>query len=305
MGLVNKDTCLKYLFDYKDGKIAKGLGLNCNLDQYLVFKRGQFVPVLGGDNVGKTYWVTWYMLALSTQHGLKWGLWMDENSAGQVCRDLIQWYTGKKYELLTKTEIQESLDIVFQWFSFVDNSVPYKPNDLLSEFEKIDADGYFADPFNQLDHDMNYDSNIKFIRTLKRWCKNNKKTVYLSMHPVSVSGRKFYEYPKEHKWEFQPCIPNKSMAEGEKLFANMADDWINVHRLAKMESMKYFTMIDIDKVKDRDTGGSITMTDEPIMFYYNHGLGFLIDGVDPIQRRGEITIKPLLPNDKFDDGLPF
>ncbi len=35
----------------------------------------------------------------------------------------------------------------------------------------------------------------------------------------------------------------QSMAEGGKIFANMCDDWINVHRLTKLESMQYFTLI--------------------------------------------------------------
>lgn len=307
MALISKEECLQYLLDYKDGKIAKGLGIGCRMDNHIVFKRGQFVPVLGGDNVGKTYFITWYQLALSTHHGLKWGLWMDENSAGQVTRDLIQWYSGMRYEVLTKFQIEEYMNKVWEWFTFVDNRRPYKPSELLEVFEKIDADGYFIDPLNQLDHDMNYESNIKFIRTVKRWCKTNKKTVYLSMHPVTSVGRKGGEYPKEHMWEFQPRIPNKSEAEGGKIFANMADDWINVHRLTKMESMKYFTLVDIDKIKDRDTGGSVTMQDEPIMLFYNNGLGFTVDGVDPIKRDGNTNTKVTNALNFYDIGsqLPF
>jgi hypothetical protein len=291
--IVKNEDSLKYLFDYKDGKISKGLGIGCKLDEHIVFKYGQFVPVLGGDNVGKTYFMTWYMLCLSVRHGLKWGLWMDENSAGQVTRDLIQWYSGVKFEHLSKTQIEDYANTVWQWFTFVDNKQPYTPTELLGVFEKIDANGYFIDPFNQLNHDMNYESNIKFIRMLKRWCKNNRKTVYLSMHPVSATGRKSYEYPDAHMWAGQPCIPNKSMAEGGKLFANMADDWINCHRLTKLESMKYFTMIDIDKVKDRDTGGSVTMQDEPILLHYNNGLGFVIEGINPLRKEENKPISNL------------
>lgn len=306
MGLINKDECLKYLFDYKDGKIAKGLGIGCKLDEHIVFKRGQFVPVLGGDNVGKTYFMTWYMLSLSTQHGLKWGLWMDENSAGQVTRDLIQWYSGMRYEHLTKTQIEEHMHTVWNWFVFVDNRKSYTPDELLQVFETIEADGYFIDPFNQLNHDMNYENNIKFIRKLKRWCKIKQKTIYLSMHPVTASGRRGSVYPPNHMWEGQPSIPTKSDAEGGKIFANMADDWINVHRLTKMESMKYFTLIDIDKVKDRDTGGSVTMQDQPIMLFYNHGLGFTVDGVDPIKRTNENTNTSNSLNFlRVDNDLPF
>jgi len=303
--VLSRGSARKYLHDYKDGKIAQGLGIGCALDNHLRFKIGQYNGILGGDNVGKTYWMTWYMLSLTTNHKIKWGIWMDENSKGQVLRDLIQMYSGIPYKQLQHEKIDEYCDYLEDYFFFIDNRQPYKPEDLLKQFENIPADGYFIDPFNQLDHDMNYESNIKFIRSLKRWCKVNKKTAYLSMHPVTSSGRKISEYPKGHEWEGQPMIPNKSMAEGGKIFANMCDDWINVHRLTKLESMQYFTMIDIDKVKDKDTGGTQTMSNEPLMFYYNHGLGFTIEGVNPIVKHNEIKYKPLEQNSNFVDKLPF
>lgn len=302
--VLSNGSARKYLHDYRDGKIAQGLSIGCKLDDHLRFKVGQYNGVLGGDNVGKTYFMTWYMLSLTTNHKLKWGIWMDENSKGQVLRDLIQMYSGSPFKSLSHEEIDFYNDYLEDYFFFIDNRQQYKPHDLLKEFEAIPADGYFIDPFNQLDHDMNYESNIKFIRSLKRWCKLNKKTAYLSMHPVTASGRKISEYPKGHDWEGHPMIPNKSMAEGGKIFANMCDDWINVHRLTKMDSMQYFTLIDIDKIKDKDTGGSQSMSNDPLMFYYNHGLGFTIEGVNPI-RREKHEPKPLEPNNNFEDGLPF
>ena len=53
----------KYLQDYLDGKIAKGLGLDIPADENLVWKRNQMNIILGHDNVGKTYWILWYFLA--------------------------------------------------------------------------------------------------------------------------------------------------------------------------------------------------------------------------------------------------
>jgi hypothetical protein len=40
------------------------------------------------------------------------------------------------------------------------------------------------------------------------------------------------------------------------------------------------------------------------MFYYNHGLGFTIDAVNPIIREAQ-GLKPLEHNMNFDDKLPF
>jgi len=292
--ILEKGSANDYLHDYRDNKIAKGLGISMPLDENLRFKYGQFVGVLGSDNVGKSYFMLWYFLCLSVRHSLKWGIWMDENSKGQVMRDLIQIYSGVQFNKLTHDQINGYAFHIESYFTFIDNKQPYTPDELLAQFSLIQAHGYFIDPFNQLNHDMEYSANIKFIRKLKMWCKTNKRTVYLSMHPVTSAGRKAAEYQKGHEWEGQPSVPNKSMAEGGKLFANMADDWINVHRLTKLESMKLFTLIDIDNVKDKDTGGEPTMSNAPLMFHFNNGLGFVQNGYEGIPRNQKqpISIEP-------------
>ncbi len=48
-----KGDAIKYLIDYKNGKIQKGLGVDCILDDHLRFKRKQLNIILGHDNVGK------------------------------------------------------------------------------------------------------------------------------------------------------------------------------------------------------------------------------------------------------------
>ena len=46
--------------------------------------------------------------------------------------------------------------------------------------------------------------------------------------------------------------------------------------------MKYYTMISTEKIKDIDSGGSFTKIDQPLLFEFNSGLGFKINGVDPL-----------------------
>ena len=40
----------------------------------------------------------------------------------------------------------------------------------------------------------------------------------------------------------------------------------------------------VEKVKDMDTGGKHTALNDPIMFDFNSGLGFKVNGVDPLQK---------------------
>ena len=295
MAILKKGSDNKYLLDYKHDRIKKGLGIDCRLDDHLVFKRGQYVGVLGGNNVGKTYFMAWYFLCLTVKHGLRWALWMDENKKGRALRDLIQWYSGRPLKQLSDDEIIYYADIIEQSFFFVDNSKIYKTDDLLSILESVNPDGVLLDPFNQLDRPVGYSENITFIRGLKHWCKTKDITLYLTMHPKSESGRKSHEYPKGHDWEGQQQMPNKHNAEGGSIFSNMADDWINLNRFNKLESMKYYTMVDIDKVKDVDTGGSMTLNDFPIMCHFNRGLGFKIDGVNPLE---SVQNKPMITDYK-------
>jgi hypothetical protein len=61
--------------------------------------------------------------------------------------------------------------------------------------------------------------------------------------------------------------------------------------------MKYMTMIDVEKIKDRDSGGQQTELNQPLLFDYNFGLGFKIGGIDPLRQKDDLT--------KFNNFMPF
>lgn len=295
--ILNSGHSTKFLNDYRDGKIQKGLGLNIDLDNYILFKRKQLNIILGHDNVGKSYWFEWYMLALSSQHDLKWCIWMGENSSGQVMRDLIQMYSGRNYFDLEYKEIRRYEMKIEHWFKFVDNSKLYKPEQLLDIFNSIEVDGCFIDPFTGLDRGMTHADNYNFLNNARQFCNQTNKTIYLSTHPTSESGRTSMIYPPKHAWEGHLKPPLKAHIEGGKPFLNRCDDMIVIHRLVKHEGMKFETLIDVEKIKDRDTGGKQTELNVPLMFNYNYGLGFLNNGKDAIKRQNgiehKIEIKPL------------
>ena len=55
--------------------------------------------------------------------------------------------------------------------------------------------------------------------------------------------------------------------------------------------MKYTTLIDVEKIKDRDTGGKQTDINAPLNFEYNYGKGFKIGGIDSIKRGSKDPLK--------------
>lgn len=266
----------KNLLDYHDGKIKEGLGLGMlELDRHLRFKRGQLNVCLGHDNVGKTIWNLWYFLCLSSQHGITWTLYLAENKTWQALRDLIQMYAGKPFKELKKSEIMSYQAIIENWFTFVDNSRQYTPSDMIKLFEDQDTDAFFIDPFTALDREFTHGSNYQFLNRARQFTNNTGKTLYLSTHPVSDSGRSAGLYAKGHEWEGHIRPPMKSEVEGGKPYNNRVDDFYIIHRLIDHEGdMRYKTMLIVSKIKDHETGGRINHMNNPVLFDWNSGLGF-------------------------------
>lgn len=278
-----KGSHMQYLLNYKDGKIKMGLGIGTALDEHLRFKPRQLNIILGHDNVGKTYFTTWYFLTLSMHHNIRWCIWSGENNHGQIMRDMIQMLSGTDFKQLSYDEISMYSNRIEQYFDFVDNTQLYKPRDLLKLFSESDAHGCLIDPYTGLDRNMEYSETYRFLNDLRHFCNTTGKTVYINTHPISDAGRQGNIYPKEHHWAGHIKPPLKDHVEGGKPFNNRADDVIVLHRLVKHPDMQYYTLVGIEKVKDTDTGGKQTTLDQPILCEYNYGKGFRINGVDALK----------------------
>jgi hypothetical protein len=228
---------------------------------------------------------------------------MDENYQGKVMRDLIQMYAGKKFMDLTYNEVRRYETILENSFKFVDNTKRYTPDELLNIFDKAECDVHLIDPFNGLKTPMSYSSNYDVLNDLKHFTKNGK-TIYINAHPSSASGRRSAVYPEKHGWSGHVMPPLKSDIEGGKAFANKADDFLVVHRLTQHPDLWNYTMVEVVKIKDTDTGGKPTLLNEPMMMDYNFGLGFKVRGKDVIKRLTSPSTKAIVPNNSF-DNLPF
>ena len=280
MDLLNKSgSALQYLLDYKDGKIKHGLELGNGLDEYLKFKRKQINIILGHDNVGKTYWVNWYFLALALKHNLKFIIWSGENQHGQILRDLVQMYAGINFKNLTHDEIKVYSAYLEQFFTFVKNDKLHKPEELLNIFEQSGCDVALIDPFTGLDRQMNYEGNYQFMNAARQFVNRTGMTLYINTHPNTESGRSSNIY-SEGEFKGHLKSPLKDGIEGGKAFLNRCDDMIVIHRLIKHDVMKYVTWVSVEKVKDVDTGGKHTGLNDPVYCEYNYGMGFKVYGKD-------------------------
>lgn len=299
-----------YLEAFHEGRIAMGKGIGCDLDNFLRFKQGTFNMILGHDNTGKTYWRMWYYLVLSVKYGYRWCIWTGENEAGQIVRNLIQQYKGVDFKSLSISEVYRAEQEISQWFDFVDNSHLYKYGDLLKIFGDDDYKGCLIDPYTGLDRKFGHSDNYEFLNTTREWVNRTKVTIDVCTHPSTASGRMAAIYAKDHMWAGCLRAPYKADVEGGKPFGNRCDDFITVHRMLDSPTMKHFTLIYTQKIKDTETGGAITELDTPVLCEYNYGLGFKINGIDPLrdeQYLGEIKeAKPLPLNMDFDnEKAPF
>tara|TARA_R110002074_G_scaffold240506_3_gene412236 strand:+ start:3061 stop:3948 length:888 start_codon:yes stop_codon:yes gene_type:complete len=289
----NKGEHLDYLYKVRDGKLEKGLGIGCDLDDFLRWKKGQMNVLLGHDNVGKTFWFTFYALCLSLKHEIKWCIYSGENSTGQIIRDMIVMLSGSDLTELSYNEILRYSNRIEMYFDFVDNKKQYTPHELLEVFKQSDADSCFIDPITALNRSFQYSDTYEFLNDCRHFCNTTNKSVYICTHPVTESGRSGNLYPKGHQWEnhIKPCL--KSHCEGGKPYSNRSDDMIICHRLTSHPDMRYYTMIDIAKVRDTSTGGKQTNMNEPLLFEYNYGKGFLIGGKDPLKEYRGLKTKEL------------
>ena len=290
MSLLSKGSQLEYLTAYREGKIKKGLGINAPLlDQHLLYKKKELTIFLGHDNVGKTYFLTFYALCLALLHGIKWCIWSGENGHGQIYRDMIKMLSGRKFEELDLSEIRFYSNYLEQFFDFVDNRDLYKPDQLLTIFDKSGADACLIDPFTGLDRGYQWSDNYVFLNEARHFINSTGISLYINTHPVTSAGRS--TYPDNHTWAGHIKAPAKDEIEGGKAYINRCDNVCTIHRLTKHTEMKYYTLISVDKIKDQDTGGEQTMKDSPILAEFNAGLGFKIGGVEPL-RDIRKTIKP-------------
>lgn len=289
---------LQYLLDVKDGKIKQGLGVDCFLDEHLRFKPKQVNIILGHDNVGKTYWINWYFLTLALKHNLTFCIWSGENQKGQILRDMIQMYRGRPFASLSHREISGDLAYLEQSFVFIDNSKLYKPSDIFRLFKESGANVGLIDPFTGLDREMSFAGNYEFMNTARQFVNETGMTIYINTHPNTESGRNGNLYQDgDFKGHLKP--PLKDHIEGGKAFLNRCDDMFVIHRLIKHETMKYVTWVGVEKVKDMETGGKHTGLNEPVYCMFNAGLGFQINGVDPLEKHRPKEVQQTIDNNNF------
>ena len=194
---------------------------------------------------------------------------------------MIQMYRGKHFSKLSHSQISGDLAFLEQSFVFIDNTKLYKPDEVLQLFKKSGANVGLIDPFTGLDREMSFAGNYEFMNRARQFVNQTGMTIYINTHPNSESGRSANLY-QDGEWKGHLKPPLKDHIEGGKAFLNRCDDMFVIHRLIKHETMKFITWVGVEKVKNTETGGKHTALNEPVYCNFNSGIGFEINGVDPL-----------------------
>ena len=129
-----------FLEAYRNGTLETGLKIDCDLDDNLVFKRGQFNLFLGHDNVGKTFFILWYMVVLSIKHGIRWTVYCSENRAWSIKSKIISFHGCENMRQMEDEKYIKAKSWMSNHFNFVNTINNYTAEQLIKVFEKQDSD---------------------------------------------------------------------------------------------------------------------------------------------------------------------
>jgi hypothetical protein len=263
--------------------IPLGKGIGINLDNHLRFKEGTFNIILGHANVGKTYWVLWYLLTLSVKYNLKHLIYSSENSVFGIKRNLIELCAKKKIKEMNIDELNNNKNFIESRFDFIDAQKAWTIEEFMKEVQQLgDYNTLMIDPHNSFlkpkgvnPHDYDYEMATR----LRLFAKKTNTSIYLCIHAATESLRKTH---KDGEYNGLPMPPSMADAEGGGKWGNRADDFLVIHRYPAHESHWMFTEIHVKKVKETETGGMPTFLNSPVLFRLEYGNTFTCEGISAI-----------------------
>lgn len=290
--LADENDINNYLIEWRQGTFKKGLSTGLDtLDNYFLFKRGNFNVYNGFDNVGKSTTLWYFCLLSSLYHGWKWIIYSAENRNGSVIKRLIEFYCGEKIHLLKEMQYENAYNFIKSKFTIINNEQMYNYKDILIITEKLllkdKYDGLLLDPYNALKIDLSDNSKLstheyhyEAASEMQMFAKKRDICVYLNCHVVTGAMR-------------LKIAPMKADTEGGGKFANKADDFVTIHRETQDPQNWMCTQLHVRKIKEIETGGGYTPLEEPYILKMNiNNCGFTdVYGNDPILKWKQLSTR--------------
>jgi hypothetical protein len=296
----------------RTNRIPKGYDIgSAEFDNHFRLKPRTLVGIFGIDNVGKTTFHNFLAVCYSKRHKVNWLFVCRENENASIRQNLIELYNGKPLHEQTETEFKEAYEFSYKYFDIIDNKYDVDMDNFFAILEKVYAKKHyfatFIDPYNAIQFEQTPKKNYEFLKRLRDFQNINNTSFHISMHISTEKARNFVYTDKESMQNFMgeviPLgghlkVPRKNFVEGGQPIANKLDDIIIVHRIAKSDQLKHYTLVAVDKVKEYKTGGQPT-TDMPIKFRKQFNFNTFVDSdlKNPLAPEQKIVMQP---NTNFD-----
>lgn len=282
--IINHRNNDEYLELLRRNEVPIGKGIGIELDNHLRFKEASFNCILGHANVGKTYFVLYYLLCLSVKHELKHLIYSAENTVTGMKRNLIELYLNKKITELQQGELEQAKSFIESHFDFIDTSKAVTLEEFMKGVQElgnyntlmIDPHNSFLRPKGSNAHDYDYEMATR----LRLFAKKTRTSIYLCIHAATEALRKTH---RDGEHEGHPMPPNMADAEGGGKWGNRADDFLVIHRYVADAENWMYTHVHVRKVKETETGGKPTPLNMPVLFKYEYGTGFTCAGINPLK----------------------
>lgn len=254
------------------------------LDKHWVFKKHTVVWIAAADNVGKSNWVWYNAVMAAALHGWKILIHSAENLDGQVKKKIKEFYIGIPFLEMNPAQREVAETFFQEHFRIMTSNQLHTWDDLLLKAEVYYEECFkfnllIAEPYNAMDLPDGMDShrhNLKALNAIRVF-KSNVSALWVCDHIGTPAAR-------NREQDGSMKTPHKSDVDGGQLKANKVDDFIILHRDTKGDNWMYL-QINIDKIKDTETGGMPTYRAEPIMLRMNpNKCGYTLNGVDAIQQ---------------------
>lgn len=235
---------IKRLADIKDeleklraSGIVRGelTGFSC-LDKFYTVKQGSYTTVLGSPTHGKSEFIFELLVNQSVKYGKRHLVYSPETgSVEEIFAELIHkiskldFYKWKEYGYSEST-YQTTVEWIDWHFLIVDSDErAYSIRelfDMVSNYEKdhLNEDKIsciMAEPYNEIKHEMGVTRQDLYIEELigdvRRFCKKNKKHLFLSIHPAdqpltTVAAGSYYPRPLPRQAAGGQALYRKAMA---------------------------------------------------------------------------------------------
>lgn len=301
--IVQSSKTLNYLEKARQGKIAEASRFGVyEIDEYLRFKKGNFIVVTGHANVGKTHTMTYLQLLHTLENGTRWLVYSSENEVQSLQRKLIEFLAGKPINQIDEQTFWRHHSFVQAHWAFLDSELIVDAFELLSIAREVydawEFEGFLIDPYNSLTIDKDYlkgvsthEYHYEVTSHIRKFCKEYGVTTIVNTHPATAALRQLYK--GSHQYAGHTMPPMASDVEGGGKFVNRSDEFFVLHRFTQHPTEWVYTDIHIRKVKELESGGRPTPLENPIRLRSMPGnCGFEINGIDLITKEQHIDESP-------------